>query len=147
LLDSNVANIYQKLPLKIDTFIDAQQLIGSACKLHVEYQEMKVASLQHLQKLLEEVKWINNKLLEVDIHIGQIYHVVNSSGYGIPPPEVARKEHTIIIEGCESLFAHYHYSYLQNLLLYSCACGSTRCRRETWLFECNSGLKITFSIL
>lgn len=62
---------------------------------------MKADSLYHLQKLVDKVKWIDNNILEVDIHIGRIYHVVNRSGFAIPPPTVARKENTIVIhEGC-----------------------------------------------
>jgi hypothetical protein len=60
---------------------------------------MKADSLCHLQKLLNKIKWINDKISEVDIHIGRIYHVVDSSGFDIPPPIVAHKEHTVVIQG------------------------------------------------
>jgi hypothetical protein len=61
---------------------------------------MKAESLRRLQELLNEVKWIDDKISEVDIHIGRIYHVVDSSGFEIPPPTVTRREHTVVIEGC-----------------------------------------------
>ena len=67
--------------------------------MYVEYQEMKANSLCHLQELLNKIKWIVDKILEVDMHIGRIYHVADSSGFKIPPPIVAHKEHTVIIEG------------------------------------------------
>jgi hypothetical protein len=60
---------------------------------------MKADSLRRLQELLDEVKWIDDKISEVDIHIGRIYHVVDSSGFEIPPPVVARREHTVVVEG------------------------------------------------
>jgi hypothetical protein len=60
---------------------------------------MKADSLRHLQKLLDKIKWIDDKILEVDIHIGRIYHVVDSSGFDIPPPIVAHKEHTVVVQG------------------------------------------------
>ena len=96
----DVTNDFQTLPVKVDSSDEAQHLIGSACNLRVKYQEMKADSLHRLQKLLDEVKWIDDKISEVDIHIGRIYHVVDCSGYGIPPPTVALKDHTIIVEGC-----------------------------------------------
>ena len=60
---------------------------------------MKADSLCHLQELLNEIKWIDDKISEVDIHIGRIYHVVDSSGFDIPPPIVAHKEHTVVVQG------------------------------------------------
>ena len=60
---------------------------------------MKAESLRHLQELLDEVKWIDDKISKVDIHIGRIYHVVDSSRFEIPPPVIAHREHTVIVEG------------------------------------------------
>jgi hypothetical protein len=63
---------------------------------------MKAESLRRLQDLLNEVKRIDDKILEVDIHIGRIYHVVDSSGFKfeIPAPIVAHREHTtVVVEG------------------------------------------------
>jgi hypothetical protein len=60
---------------------------------------MKADSLRRLQKLLDKIKWIDDKISEVDIHIGRIYHVVDSSGFDIPPPIVAHKEHTVVVQG------------------------------------------------
>jgi hypothetical protein len=60
---------------------------------------MKANSLRCLQKLLDKIKWIDDKISEVDIHIGRIYHVVDSSGFNIPQPIVAHKEHTVVIQG------------------------------------------------
>jgi hypothetical protein len=99
-----ITNNYQSLPgptlpSKVGSSHEAHQLIGKACKLRVEYQEKKADSLRRLQELLDEVKWIDDKILEVDIHIGRIYHVVDSSGFEIPPPNIARREHTVVIEG------------------------------------------------
>jgi hypothetical protein len=59
---------------------------------------MKANSLRRLQKLLDKIKWIDDKISEVDIHIGRIYHV-DSSGFDIPPPIVAHKEHTVVVQG------------------------------------------------
>ena len=99
LLGINVTNNFQNLPSKVGSSHEAHQLIGKACKLRVEYQEMKAESLCHFQELLNEVKWIDDKIFEVDIHIGRIYHVVDSSGFEILPPVVAHREHTVIVEG------------------------------------------------
>ena len=60
---------------------------------------MKADSLRRLQKLLDKIKWIDDKISKVDIHIGRIYHVVDSSGFDIPPPIVAHKEHTVVVQG------------------------------------------------
>jgi hypothetical protein len=85
--------IFQSLPSKPD---EAQQLVRDACKLRTEYLDMKATSLHHLQVLIDEVKWIDDKISEVDIHIGQLYQVVHTG----MPPIFARRERTIIIEGC-----------------------------------------------
>ena len=98
------------LPSKVGSSHEAHQLIGKACKLRVEYQEKKADSLRRLQLLLDEVKWIDDKILEVDIHIGRIYHVVDSSGFEIPPPIVAHREHTVVVDGG---MWPYHHHYLQ----------------------------------
>lgn len=90
---------FQSLPSKVGSSLEAHQLIGKACELRVEYQEKKADSLRRLQELLNEVKWIDDKILEVDIRLGKIYHVVVSSGFEIPPPAVARRELTVVIEG------------------------------------------------
>jgi hypothetical protein len=75
----------------------------------VEYQEKKADSLRRLQELLNEVKWIDDKILEVDIHIGRIYHVVVSSGFKIPPPKVARRELSVVVDGgMASIFIIIH---------------------------------------
>ena len=94
-----MTNNFQNLPSKVGSSHEARQLIGKACKLHVEYQEMKAESLRRLQELLKEVKWIDDKISEVDIHICRIYHIVDSSRFEIPPPVVAHREHTVIVEG------------------------------------------------
>lgn len=95
----DVTNNLQSLPSKVGSSHEAHQLIGKACKLRVEYQEKKADSLRRLQELLDEVKQIDDKILEVDIHIGRIYHVVDSSGFEIPPPTIARREHTVVVDG------------------------------------------------
>jgi hypothetical protein len=85
--------------MKVGSSQEAHQLIGKACELRVEYQEKKADSLRRLQELLNEVKWIDDKILEVDIHIGKIYHVVGSSGFEIPPPVITRRELKVVVEG------------------------------------------------
>jgi hypothetical protein len=60
---------------------------------------MKAVSLCCLQELLNKIKWISDKILEVKIHIGRIYHVVDSSGFEIPLLIVAHKEYTVVVEG------------------------------------------------
>ena len=60
---------------------------------------MKSDTLYRLQQLLDRVKWIDDKILEVDIHIGRIHHVIEKSDLSIPPPVVARKESTVMVEG------------------------------------------------
>ena len=99
LTNTGVSYDFQSLPSKVGSSHEAHQLIGQACKLRVEYQEKKADSLRRLQELLNEVKWIDDKILEVDIHIGKIYHVVDSSGFEIPPPVIAHREHAVLVEG------------------------------------------------
>lgn len=67
--------------------------------MRVEYQEKKADSLRRLQEVLDEVKWIDDKILEVDIRIGTIYHIVDSSGFEIPPPIIAHREHAVVVDG------------------------------------------------
>jgi hypothetical protein len=100
-LDVDLTYNFQDLPSKIDSQQEAQQLIENACNLRVGYQEMKVEYLRRLQILLDEISRIDNKILEVDIHIGKIYHLVDRSGLGLPAPVVASKERTVVIEGSE----------------------------------------------
>ena len=61
-------------------------------KLRTEYEGMKVESLSRLQELLNKVKWIDDKILEVNIHISKIFHVIEKSVLHILPPVVVRKE-------------------------------------------------------
>ncbi len=100
LVDINVTYNFQKLPSRIGSSHEAQQLILRASELRTTYLTKKADSLYRLQKLLDEVKWIDNKILEVDIHMGRIYHVVDRSGFGIPPPVVARQTGQFVVEGC-----------------------------------------------
>ena len=55
---------------------------------------MKVEALRRLQELLDEVKWIDDKILEVDTEID---HVVDKSGFAIKPST----KHRVVVEGCE----------------------------------------------
>jgi G:T-mismatch repair DNA endonuclease (very short patch repair protein) len=60
---------------------------------------MKANSLRSLQGIISEVKRIDDKISEVDIHIGGLYQFIDKSRHGMPPI-LARKERTIIVEGC-----------------------------------------------
>lgn len=60
---------------------------------------MKVESLTHLQELINKVEWINSKILEVDIYIGKIIHVIEKSALSVPLPTVVKKDKKVIIEG------------------------------------------------
>jgi hypothetical protein len=46
--------------------------------------------------VLDEVKWIDDKISEVDIHITDIYYVVENSGL---ETILASKEHVTVVEG------------------------------------------------
>jgi hypothetical protein len=48
--------------------------------------------------VLDEVKWIDDKISEVDIHITDIYYVVDNSGL---ETILASKEHVTVVEGCK----------------------------------------------
>ena len=74
----------------------------------IMYLNMKAKSPHRLQQLIDEVKWIDDKILEVDIHIGSLYHVVENAMAGMPPI-FTRRERTIIVEG--GMYCHYHYYY------------------------------------
>ncbi len=87
---------------------EAQQQVGDACKLRMEYLDMKAKALHRLQELINEVKWIDDKISDVDVHIGGLYHVVENSMAGMPSI-FARRERTIIVEG--GLYCHYYYYY------------------------------------
>ena len=87
---------------------EAQQQVGDACKLWMEYLDMKAKALHHLQELIDEVKWIDDKISDVDVHIGGLYHVVENLMARMPSI-FARRERTIIVEG--GLYCHCHYYY------------------------------------
>ena len=70
---------------------------------------MKAESLRNLQEIINKVQWIDDKISEVDIHIGKLYHVVDKSGIEAPAPFVDRKKRTVVIEGREYYYYHYHY--------------------------------------
>jgi hypothetical protein len=110
-LGRKITNNYQELPTAIGSRREAQRLIGDVQKLRIEYQEMKAKSLRNLQKLIDKVQWIDNKISEVDIHIGRLYHVVNKSGIEAPPLAVDRKKRTVVIEGREYYYYYYCYYY------------------------------------
>ena len=60
---------------------------------------MRVEFLSHLQELLNKVKWIDDKILEVDIHMGKVFHVIEKSVVSVPPPVIVKKEKKVIVEG------------------------------------------------
>lgn len=82
----------------------------------MEYEEKKAASLCRLQELLNEVKQFDDKILEVDIQIGKIYHIVDRSGFEIPPPTVKRRENTVVVDGGTPLvYQHGNFILFTNL--------------------------------
>ena len=48
---------------------EAQERVGDACKLRMEYLYMKTKSLHCQQELIDKVKWIDDKISDVDVHI------------------------------------------------------------------------------
>jgi len=46
-----------------------------------------------------KVKWIDDKILEVDIHLGRVFHVIEKSVISVPPPVVVKKAKRVIVEG------------------------------------------------
>ena len=71
---------------------------------------MKSDTLYRLQELLDEVKWINKKILEVNIHIGRIYHVIDRSGLAIPPPVASEDNLAVTVDGCVSVRHSYQFT-------------------------------------
>jgi hypothetical protein len=65
----------------------------------MEYEGMRVESLSRLRELLDKVKWIDDKILEVDIHLGRVSHVIEKSVINVPPPVVVKKAKRVIVEG------------------------------------------------
>ena len=90
----------------------------------MEYIDMKAKYLHRLQELLNDVKRIDAKISEVDIHIGGLYHVVEKSMAGMPAI-FARRERTIIVEGGMYRHRHYYYSYFLKLFLFRCSFCTT----------------------
>jgi hypothetical protein len=74
----------------------------------MEYLDMKSISLRRLQELIDEIKLIDNKISEVDTHIGRLYQVVDKSRHGMPPL-LARRERTIVVEGCTYCELNYYF--------------------------------------
>ena len=60
---------------------------------------MKVQSLRRLRQLLDEVQWIDDKILEVDIHIGRLYYAIDKAGFEAPPPAIDRSELRVASNG------------------------------------------------
>jgi hypothetical protein len=76
---------------------------------------MKADTLYRLQELLDKVKWIDKKILDVDIHIGRIYHVIDRSGLAIPPPVLASEDTgnlAVTVDGCASVPHSYQFTNL-----------------------------------
>lgn len=94
IISYNCTKFFQNLLENTPSLCEARQLIGVARKQRVKYQNMKAETLRQLQKLLDEVKWIDRKILEVDTQIDQVF---DKSGFGIPPST----RHRVVIEGCE----------------------------------------------
>lgn len=59
---------------------------------------MKAQTVRRLQEVFDEIKRIDDKISDVDIHIGGLHHVVEDFMAGMPPI-FARRERTIIVEG------------------------------------------------
>jgi hypothetical protein len=89
----------QELPPRFESPQEAQELLENAHKLRIEYEGMKAESLSRLQELIEKVGWIDGKLLEVDIHIGKIFHVIEKSAVSVPRPIVVQKGKKVVTEG------------------------------------------------
>ena len=76
---------------------------------------MKSDTLYHLQELLDKIKWIDKKILKVDIHIGRIYHVINRSGLAILPPVLASEDTgnlAVTVDECVSVHHSYQFTDL-----------------------------------
>jgi hypothetical protein len=98
-IQPNVTNDLQELPSRFECPQEAQELLENVHGLRTEYEGMKAESLSRLQELVHRVKWIDDKILEVDIHIGKIFHVIEKSVLSVPPPVVVKKEKKVIVEG------------------------------------------------
>ena len=97
----------------------AEEALDDIHKLRTEYEGKKVESLGHLQELINKLKWIDNKMLEVDIHIGKILHVIEKSVLSVPPPPSLKKKKRLslkevcnpipVVTGseCSSLASHF----------------------------------------
>jgi len=71
---------------------------------------MKTKSLHCLQELIDEVKWIDDKISNVDFHISRLYHIVENTMAEMPSI-FACKERTIIVEGGPYCYCYYHYYF------------------------------------
>lgn len=93
------SNYLQELPLRFSCPQEAREVLENIDKLRTEYEQMKVESLSRLQELIDKLQWIDNKLLEVDIHVGKVFHVIKKSLLTVPPPAVVKKEKKVIVKG------------------------------------------------
>jgi hypothetical protein len=89
----------QDLPSRFSCPQEAKEVLEDIHKLRTEYEGMKAESLSCLQELIDKVKWIDDKMLEVDIHIGKIFHVIERSILSVPPPAVLKREKKVVVEG------------------------------------------------
>lgn len=92
-------NVLQDLPSRFSCPQDANEVLEDIYKLRTEYEGMKAESLSRLQELIDRLKWIDDKMLEVDIHTGKIFHVIEKSILSVPPPTVVKREKKVIVEG------------------------------------------------
>ena len=74
-------------------------LITYAQQLKVLLEESKEQSLKQLQRTLNKVELANKQLLEAEIHIGKVQHIVKKSGFQVPKITQTRRRQILEVNG------------------------------------------------
>jgi len=74
----------QDCPQAVHSQEEAVALITYTQQLKVLLEESKEQSLKQLQRALNKVELADKQLLEAEIHIGKVQHIVKKSGFQVP---------------------------------------------------------------
>jgi hypothetical protein len=80
----------QTYPQMIASQEEAQQLVSDAHQMRLRYEETRSLYLLHLKQALADVQQVDLQLFHIDMHIGQLQHLICKSGLQEIPPAGSR---------------------------------------------------------
>ena len=89
----------QDCPKTVHSQEEAAALITYARQMKALLEESKEQSLNQLQHTLNKVELADKQLLEAEIHIGKVQHVVKKSGFQVPKIARTRRRRVLEVNG------------------------------------------------